>query len=116
MTKEGWFQYTLSEQMSNIGAEVRHFTEARKNFRSGKTAEDYSDFYFNKAVSYIDIIEEDPKNARRTKELEDCKKELVLLKEGVFSDEYVLKYWDQYTAACAFRQQRRIPSGKPEVD
>ena len=56
MTKEGWFKYTLSEQMSNIGAEVRHFIEARDNYRNGVSAEDYSDFYYNKAITYINII------------------------------------------------------------
>ena len=105
MTKEGWFRYTLSEQMSNIGAEVRHFIEARRDYSSGKSAEDYSDFYYNKALSYIDIIEEDPKNARRREELEDCKMELKLLKEDILSENYVIKYWDQYTDACSFRAQ-----------
>ena len=105
MTKEGWFKYSLSEQMSNIGAEVRHFIEARDNYAFGKSKEDYSDFYYNKAISYIDIIEGDPKNSKRIPELEDCKKELLLLKAGVYSDKYILDYWDQYTAACAFRKQ-----------
>ncbi len=108
MTKEGWFKYTLSEQMSNIGAEVHHFIEARDNYREGRSEEDYSEFYYNKAVSYIDIIEQDPKNSRRISELEDCKKELLLLKAGVYADQYILDYWDQYTAACAFRKQRQV--------
>ena len=106
MTKEGWFQYTIFEQMSNIGAEVHHFVEARSNYKSGKSTEDYSDFYFKKAIEYINIIEQDPKNVHRIREFEDCKQELVLLKANVYTEDYVLDYWDQYTAACAFRKQR----------
>ena len=105
MTKEGWFRYTLSEQMSNIGAEVKHFIDNRAKFANGETEEDYSEFYYNKAIAYINIIEEDPKNIHRRQELEDCKEELKLLKAGIFSEQYVMHYWDQYTAACAFRAQ-----------
>ena len=106
MTKEGWFRYTICEQMSNIGAEVRNYIKARDSFREKKSGQDHSGFYFQKAMEYIGIIEEDPKNIHRIKELEDCKQELIALRAGVFSDAYILKYWDQYTEACAFREQR----------
>lgn len=105
MTKEGWFKYTLPEQMSNIAAEVHNFINAGHRAAEEPGSEDYSDFYFNKAISYIDIIEEDPKNRNRIRELEDCKKELVLLKAGILSESYVTKYWGSYTDACAFKQQ-----------
>ena len=105
MTKEGWFKYTICEQMSNIAADVHHFIEARANFKNGTSSTDYSDFYFDKVISYINIIEEDPKNVRRIPELEDCKKELEYLKAGIFSEEYITSYWDQYTEACSFRTQ-----------
>lgn len=107
MTKEEWFRYTIFEQMSNIGAEVGRFIDARKRFQNGESSEDYSEFYYNKAISFLNIIEQDPKNQRRINELEDCKKELEYLKVGVYSDEYIRRYYEQYTAACAFRKQER---------
>ncbi|MBR5971011.1 MAG: hypothetical protein IK016_11825 [Lachnospiraceae bacterium] len=106
MTKEGWFSYTILEQMSNIGADVKHFIDARANYKNGTVPEDHSDFYYGKVMEYIDIIKEDPKNRGRIPELEDCKKEMKLLQAGILADDYVMHYWDQYTAACAFRPQR----------
>ena len=108
MTKEGWYDYTVCEQMSNIGAEVQHFIDARNKYRNGAASKDNSGFYFQKAIEYIDIISGDPKNKKRVAELEDCKKELLALRAGIFSDEYILKYWDQYTDACAFSDQRDL--------
>ena len=117
MAKEMWYRYTLSEQMSNIGDEVKHFIDSRAKFARGETEQDYSEFYYNKAIEYINIIEEDPKNIHRKPELEDCKQELQLLKAGIYSEKYIMDYWDQYTAACAFRaQQLNHPAGieKPQ--
>ncbi len=105
MTKEGWFRYTICEQMSNIAAEVHHFIEARDRFANHTASEDYSGFYLDKALSYIDIIKEDPKNIHRIAELNDCKTELKLLAAGVLADGYITRYWDQYTDSCAYRAQ-----------
>ncbi len=99
MTSERWFELSIFEQMSNIAGEVKRFIDARDNYEKGETSKDYSDFYYEKAISLIDLTASDPKNSRRLPELEDDKDELRQLKERMVRPEYIMDYWDQYTMA-----------------
>ena len=99
MTSERWNELNIFEQMSNIAGEVKRFIDARVNYERGETATDYSDFYYDKAISLIDMTAKDPKNIRRVPELEDDKDELRQLKDKKVTNEYIMDYWDQYTMA-----------------
>ncbi|MCR4762962.1 MAG: hypothetical protein K5696_05485 [Lachnospiraceae bacterium] len=98
---ERWYRLSLFEQMSNIDGEIKRFLDARDSFVSGASKEDFSDFYFNKVLELIDRTESDPKNSRRISELEDEKEQLMLLKQGKVSDEYITRYWNSYTIALS---------------
>ena len=99
MTAERWFELNIFEQMSNIAGEIKRFIDSRNSYANGETKTDYSGFYYDKALSLIDMTAQDPKNARRLPEFEDDKEELRQLRDGEVSDEYIMDYWNQYTMA-----------------
>ena len=99
MTAERWYQLNIFEQMSNIAGEIKRFIDSRDSFARGETSTDYSGFYYDKAISLIDMTEKDPKNLRRFAEFEDDKEELRQLRDGEVSAEYIMDYWNQYTMA-----------------
>ncbi len=101
MTQEMWNKLDVKEQLSNIHGEVVRLIRAGNNFRDGKTGEDCTDRYISKIHDLIVMTCDDPKNARRKPELLDEEKEIVLWREGEVCDDYLLRYWEQYTNAIS---------------
>ncbi len=101
MTDEKWFSLTLFEQLSNIAGDVKRFMDTDEDYRSHKTKEDYSGFYFERIVEYVNRTLEDPKNRGRDDELLDEVEEINRYKKGEVSRDYIMRYWDQYTRAIS---------------
>lgn len=101
MTNEIWFSLTLKEQLSNIHGEVTRLIRARNNYLSGKSSQDYSESYLKKIHDLIEITCEDPKNKRRQPELSAEENELRAWMNQEVDDDYILRYWEQYTKAIS---------------
>lgn len=101
MTKEVWFSLDIKEQLSNIHGEVVRLIRARNNFRSGKSSQDYTDSYIKKVRNLIELTCSDPKNIRRAQELVDEESEIDRWINEEVDDQYILRYWEQYTRAIS---------------
>lgn len=101
MTPEAWNKLDIREQMSNIHGEVVRLIRAGNNYKQGRSSEDYTGKYFDAIVRLIELTEKDPKNARRIPELESEKEEIRNWLEGGLTDDYILRYWDDYTRAIS---------------
>lgn len=97
MTQETWNRLTILEQMSNIGGEVKRCVETRNSFLSGASGKDYSNGYLEKVCKLSNMTVNDPKNESRKQEIYDEIDEIKQFLSGNASDEYILRYWGQYT-------------------
>ncbi len=92
MTNERWFSLTLFEQLSNIAGDIKRFMDS---------GDDYSEFYFDKIKSLVNMTLADPKNKGREQELLDEISEIERYKKGEVDRDYIIRYWDQYTRAIS---------------
>ena len=67
-----WFAMPVSLQISNIGSEVARAIRYKNKGDQQKAAN-----FCNKAIEFLKIIEEDPKNKRRKAEFDFCIEELT---------------------------------------
>ena len=99
--REKWFSMPIGTQISNIGSEVSRAI-TWKNKGNDKRKEGFC----NKAIMYLNLSVEDPKNKHRAGELSLCIEELrdYFLGENLYgtADAVLHKYYD------AFLQQHRI--------
>jgi len=90
-----WFNMTIGMQISNVGSEV-----ARAIRYKNKNDEQKKINFCNKAIEFLEIIEQDPKNAHRKGELDFCIEELkdYFLGENYYNttDEMLTKYYDAF--------------------
>ena len=68
---------------------------------NGKSSQDYSDIYLKKVHDLIDITCSDPQNTRRHPELFAEEDELLSWMNREVDDDYILRYWEQYTRAIS---------------
>ncbi len=101
MTSENWNKLGIKEQLSNVHGEVKRLVRARNNFASGVAKEDHTASYVNKIHELITLTCEDPKNIRREKELIEEENEIKRWIAGEVDDDYILRYWQQYTDAIS---------------
>ncbi len=101
MTSERWNKLDIKEQLSNVDGEVRRMVRARNNYRKGVAREDYTESYLNKIKELIRLTCLDPKNARRKDELLAEENEIGRWLNGEVDDDYILRYWAQYTDAIS---------------
>lgn len=101
MSNKTWYELELKEQMSNIHGEVVRLIRARNNFRSGKSSQDYTESYIRKVRNLIELTCSDPKNRRRVQELVDEESEIDRWINEEVDDQYILRYWEQYTRAIS---------------
>ena len=101
MTYETWNKLDIKEQLSNIHGEVTRLVRARNNYRSGRSNEDYTDSYIKKIDNLIFMTCIDPKNFRRERELLEEEHEIKRWYDGEVDDDYILRYWKQYTDAIS---------------
>lgn len=101
MSKEVWYSLGIKEQMSNIHGEVVRMIRARNNCSSGRTSEDHTQSYVSKIHDLIVMTCEDPKNTQRERELLDEENEIKRWIDKEVDDQYILRYWEQYTNAIS---------------
>lgn len=73
LTLERWSQFTLFEQLANVGTDVERAIRWRN-----KGNVEYSNNAFYRALELLDLTLADPKNKRR-----GCLKELLYVREGL---------------------------------
>ena len=101
MTSDRWNKLDIKEQLSNVDGEVRRLVRARNNFTNGVAKEDHTESYINKINELIQLTCLDPKNARRKDELLAEENEIGRWLKGEVDDDYILRYWGQYTNAIS---------------
>lgn len=93
--KEKWFAMPIERQISNIGSEVNRAIKW-KNSGNIKRQEGFC----RKAIEFLRLSLEDPKNAHRKDELTSCIEELAdyFLGENVYNttDAVLIKYYDAF--------------------
>lgn len=93
--KEKWFSMSIQQQISNIGSEVSRAI-AWKNKGNEKRA----DGFCQKAIDYLVLSVEDPKNVHRIGELIFCIRELqdYFLGKNYYNttDQMLKKYYDAF--------------------
>ncbi len=101
MSSETWYELELKEQMSNIHGEIVRLIRARNNYRTGRSTQDYTGSYINKVRKLISLTCSDPKNEKRKQELVDEETEIDRWLNEEVDDQYILRYWEQYTRAIS---------------
>ena len=101
MTSEKWNKLDIKEQLSNIDGEVRRLVRARNNYQKGISQEDHTKSYVDKIHQLILFTCDDPKNSKRKDELVDEENEINRWLLGEVDDNYILRYWAQYTDAIS---------------
>ncbi len=101
MTSEMWNKLGIKEQLSNIHGEVKRLIRARNNYLNGIAKEDHTASYLDKIDNLIFLTSIDPKNFRRERELIEEEKEIQRWYRGEVDDDYIMRYWKQYTDAIS---------------
>ncbi len=101
MTSESWNKLELKEQLSNVHGEVVRMIRARNKFLSGASKEDYTATYVGKIRNLLFMTCTDPKNFRRERELIEEENEIQRWIDGEVDDDYIVRYWKQYTDAIS---------------
>lgn len=90
-----WYAMTIGEQISNVGSEVNRAIRWKNKGDEQKKIN-----FCNKAISFLQIIMNDPKNLHRKGELSFCIEELQDYffgnNEYGTTDEMLRKYYDAF--------------------
>lgn len=62
---------------------------------------DYSDFYINKVSELINLTFNNSESSYRKQEFLDEIKELQRFLDGEVDQDYIMRYWNQFTAALS---------------
>lgn len=93
--RETWFNMSVEKQISNIGSEVNRAIQW-KNKGNDKRKEGFC----AKAIEFLSLSLQDPKNAKRKTELSFCIEELIDYFYGCniynTTDEILMKYYDAF--------------------
>ena len=90
-----WFEMPIGKQLANVGGEVnRAIKWKNKNDREKEFS------FFNKAMDFLSLTMDDPKNKNRIPELTECRLELLDFFYGgnIYSntDQNIMKYFDDF--------------------
>ena len=90
-----WFNMSVTNQIANVGSEVNMAINWKNK---GKKKRETS--FCNKAIEFLELIKNDPKNKYRCNELDGCIEELrdYFLGENIYNttDEMLKKYYDSF--------------------
>ena len=104
MTQETWNRLSFFEQMSNIDGDVERLIRAHRKYANGDCEVDNGLFYLDKIGKMIRMTLHSPSMASkgyRGIELFDEVEELKKYLAGEYDDEYIRKYWNEYTKAIS---------------
>ncbi len=90
-----WFNMPLRLQLANVGSEVNRAIQWKN-----RGNEQRKESFCNKAISFLELMKQDPKNVHRKGEFDFCIEELrdYFLGENYYqtTDETLLKYYDAF--------------------
>ena len=93
--RKTWFKMPVEEQISNIGSEVNRAIKWKNKGNSNR-----SKGFCEKAIDFLKLTKEDPKNQRRDEEFDFCIEELedYFLGENIYgtTDDMLVKYYDAF--------------------
>lgn len=104
LTRERWFQFTIFEQLANVGMDIERAIQWR-----GQNAT-YSHQAFDRALELLDLTIADLKNKKRLKEI--CRIRYLLVDHFVYdnehhsTDEQWQDYFYQFNYAAALARGR----------
>ncbi len=104
MKRETWDSLTFFEQMSNIDGDVDRLIRAHEKYINGETETDNGYFYLENIKKLVKMSLLSPANENkgyREIELFDEVDELRRYLEGECDDEYIRRYWHQFTDAIS---------------
>ena len=100
---ERWHQFSLEEQLANVGSDVERIIQWRN-----KGNPEYSYQAFERALELIDFTIADPKNRRRLKEVVRARELLVdyFMYDNQYSssDEFWQRYFLDFAYAAALQR------------
>ena len=97
MTNARWNQMCISEQILNIGGEIQRAV----NWKAKEDAK-LANQYLNKALEWIKLTKEDPKNKNRISEIDVVEDELIdYFNENNYHNdkESIMSYWNSFFTA-----------------
>ena len=97
MTGIRWNQMCISEQILNIGGEIQRAVD-RKN----KNDDQHARQYLEKALEWIKLTKEDPKNKNRISEISVVEEELLdYFNDNTYHNtkESIMSYWNSFFSA-----------------
>ena len=97
MDSERWNKMCISEQILNIGGEVQRALD-RKN----RNERELSEKYLAKAIDWIELTKQDPKNRGRIEEMsivEDELKDYFGNNNYKNDDDSLMSYWNSFYTA-----------------
>ena len=90
-----WFKMPVETQLANIGSEVNRAIQWKRRGNETRAVN-----FCNKAIEFLNLIKEDPKNIHRRGELDFCIEELkdFFLGDNIWgtTDETLIKYYDAF--------------------
>ena len=93
--RQHWFNMPVSEQLQNVGSEVHRAIRWKNRGDRIKAVN-----FCNKAIEFLRIMQEDPKNIHRTGEFEEGIYELQDYFQGEnlynTSDDVLIRYYDSF--------------------
>ena len=104
MDKSSWENLSFFEQLSNIDGDVERMIRAHKKYLDGDSEVDNGFFYLRNIKKLITMTFMDPKNYVKGYRVIEIMDEYESLKEylnGEYDEDYVRRYWNQYTRAIS---------------
>lgn len=93
--KEEWFAMPIEKQISNIGSEVNRAIKWKNEGNEKRKIG-----FCKKAIEFLNLSLEDPKNKHRNNELTSCIEELAdyFFGENTYNttDEVLIRYYDAF--------------------
>ncbi|MCR5556321.1 MAG: hypothetical protein K6F75_02020 [Butyrivibrio sp.] len=97
MTSARWNQMCISEQILNIGGEIQRAVD-----RKAKNENDLAAQYLKKALEWISLTKEDPKNRNRIEEISIVEEELLdYFGDNKYKNDKnsIMSYWNSFFSA-----------------
>ena len=97
MTSARWNQMCISEQILNVGGEIQRAVD-----RKAKNDNDLAGKYLEKALEWIKLTKEDPKNINRIEEINTVEDELLdYFGENNYKNDKdsIMTYWNSFFSA-----------------
>ena len=99
-----WDRLSFMEQLSNIDGEVERLLDDHTRYVFGISEQENSESYLDKINTLLKLTFNDPKNVdlrKYSKEFYDEVDEIKRFLSGEVDDDYIRRYWKQYTDAIS---------------